>query len=141
MHQASHFPWPWNLPGSFRDQSERQKEEGALAPWCPGPESPNVASGSRAWGGRAAAAPQEARQMVFPGNCFRHPGSFLPSVSPILTSAHSASSMRPDSGGPGTDAGRILGASVCKIGREAAWPRSLHLDTRDTQRISQSVDH
>ena len=141
MHQASHFPWPWNLPCSFRDQSERQKEAGALAPWCPGPESPKVASGSRARGGRAAAAPQEARQMVFPGNCFRHPGSFLPSVLPILTSAHSASSMRPDSGGPGTDAGRILGASVCKIGREAAWPRSLHLDTRDTQRISQSVDH
>ena len=84
-------------------------------------------------GGRAAAAPQEAGQMVFPGNCLRRPGRFLPSVSPILTSAHSALSMRPDSGGPGKDAGRILGASVCKIGKEATSPRSLDLDMQDMQ--------
>lgn len=117
----------------------RRTAAGASKPWCPGSESSQVATGSRAGGGQAAAALQEAGQMVFSGNCLRRPCRFLHSVSPILTSAHSASSVRADSGVPKTDTGRILGASVYKIGEESTWSRSPDLDTQDTQRICESL--
>lgn len=103
---------------------------GASKPWCPGSQSSQVATGSGAGGGQAATALQEAGQMVFSGNCLRRPCRFLHSVSPILTSAHSTSSVRADSRVPKTDTGRILGASVCKIGKESTWSRSPDLDTQ-----------
>lgn len=112
---------------------------GASKPWCPGSQSSQVATGSGAGGGQAATALQEAGQMVFSGNCLRRPCRFLHSVSPILTSAHSTSSVRADSRVPKTDTGRILGASVCKIGKESTWSRSPDLDTQGTQRICESL--
>ena len=92
---------------------------------------------SKGWAG--SRSPAGSGQMVFSGNCLRGPCRFLHSVSPILTSAHSASSVRADSGGPKTEAGRILGASVGKIGKESTWSRSPDLDTQDTQRIYESL--
>lgn len=56
--------------------------------------------------------------MVFPGNCLKRPCRFLPSVSPILTSAHSASSARADSGVQGQSTAEFLAPLPAKSEKE-----------------------